>query len=301
MKPGEEESKGKHQTPFLYRYIDKFRFLVQPLDIFGLSLRAASHEKAIPANCCSARVGNSLFITGGTDEGGEPVKTFMEISINFNQIVKKVESEYYCEILPLDDMPLPKMFHGSAVLKEKDVVAIGGIDDEKKETNVCFRWLANEKKWDEICLLPKELAFISVVAVSGEFLYTFGGSNPVDKISTAILKYFSDHNIWDPIFLAENQGWKGVMGGVTVNIEDDQIMIFGGEGKEGCIRMSYLFDINTNTLRKAATICEDMVAEVNFPIAKDYYEDKVYCVHQDKCHIYDMKTCQWSFFFYENN
>ena len=281
------------EEPFIFRYLDSHKLLIQPLDIFGLAPRMVYHEAEISKKCGSIRIGSSIFLTGGVDDKDEPIKRFIQVAIDCQPPESKTEKEYGCHVMTLEEMLAPKVLHGVGTLKGGDVVVVGGIGEEKKETTICLRYTASSKKWAEMTSLPKELAFISVESVNGEYLYTFGGTNSVDKVSSVILKYTATYNTWDLVILLENPGWKGVVGGIAAQLNEDQLILFGGEGKEGSIKMSYIFDMHESTLRKTAMIADDIMAETELPHSKEKYEEKVYFVQRDRCHIYDSKTNLW--------
>lgn len=289
----------EEKEAFLFRYVDTHKLLLQPLDVFGLALRTTSHELEICKNCSSIRLGNSIFHTGGADEKGQATNSFLEVTLDFALIESQKPHTTLATVLPA--MPSVKVFHGIGVLNGTDIVVVGGFGEDKKETVACAKYEQSTKSWTEISPILKALSFISVESVHGEFLYTFGGSNAIDKVSSVIMKYTASLNVWDPVDLIENQGWKGAVGAISALINENQIIIFGGEGKEGCVKVSYLLDIREATLRKATPIGEELPAETLFPVCKETYEDKVYCVHQDKCHIYDIKTNQWTYLYFDLN
>ncbi len=273
--------------PFLYRYVTTRQLLIQPLDIFGLSLRTVTHDSAISKNCGVVRIGSVIFLTGGTDEKGLPGRKFLSLTVDLESVT--------AALVPLEDMPAPKAFHGTTAVAGDDVVVIGGMIDGSRATAVCSRYSAKKKKWEGMCPLAKPLAFLAVDVLPSagtEWLYTFGGSDPstTAPISVAaVARYSTTKDQWETVTLSENQGWTGAVGEVCARLSQSRLLIFGGD-----TRMSYVYEAGNSTIRKAAAMSEGIKGGNELPICMESYAGRVYCVSQGRCHIYDFKNNQWN-------
>ena len=249
-----------------------------------------------------------LFITGGNertikDNSNYSSDSFIIINIKLNINVNsknKIDftKKYIIEFK--DKMPSSKSHH-SILFYNHNLYIIGGYDNNKISSRECFYFSYENKNW---CRMPKlnvPRENCSMCLYNKSFLYLFRGRNNEGLLNS--IEYLNINNIhnnnWKIINVVDyGFVWDNIYNSCTVPLEENRIIIFGGEDENKLYRESFLFDVKNNNIYRGM----DLKIPAAFNGQGIYYNGKIYGFdfknkngdYEHKLHIFDIRKNFWT-------
>ena len=249
-----------------------------------------------------------LFITGGNertikDNSKYSSDSFMimniKLNINMNSKNKTDYTKKYI-IEYKDKMPSSKSHH-SILFFNHNLYIIGGYDNNKIASRECFYFSYENKNWCNMPKLNVPRANCSMCLYNKSFLYLFRGRNNEGLLnSIECLNINNIHNNNWKIINVVDYGfvWDNIYNSCTVPLEENRILIFGGEDENKLYRESFLFDIKNNNIYRGM----DLKIPAAFNGQGIYYNGKIYGFdfknkngdYEHKLHIFDIRKNDWT-------
>ena len=107
------------------------------------------------------------------------------------------------------------------------IYSIGGQTDNVIKTKLCERYSLNNDKWEKIANLNFAKSK-SLTTTFQSYIYSFYGTNSFGKTIDSIEKYNYEENVWEIICPANKLPGFEVTCGAATQINNEQIIIFGG-------------------------------------------------------------------------
>ena len=251
-----------------------------------------------------------LFITGGNEKNinnnkNYPSDLFLIINIKLDIIINSNNNINYKKkyiIEYKDKMPSSKSFH-SIVFYNDNLYIIGGFDKFKKASNECFYFSYKNKNWQKLPNLNIPRANCSLCIYNKSFIYVFRGRNDEGELNTIecfnIYSKNNEINFWKLINVIDyGYVWNNIYNSCLVVLDENKILIFGGEDKDKLYKDTFLFDIENNNIYKGM----DLLIPASFNGQGIYSNGKIYGFdfknkngeYEHKIHIFDVKSNYWS-------
>ena len=262
-----------------------------------------------------------LFISGGNssilkskESPNHSNDTFIIINIKINIDINNKNKINYKKKYILehkDKMPSGKSNH-SIIFHNNNLYVIGGFDINKKITNECFYFSYKEKKWYELPQLNIPRANGSLCIYNKSLLYIFRGRdnetelNSIEYLNINIDLNNTNDNKWILVNVVDyGYVWNKAYNSCTVVLDENKILIFGGEDENILYKESFLFDIKSTSIYRGM----NLKIPASFNSQGIYNNGKVYGFdfknkngdYEHKVHIFDIKNSYWTLINAENN
>ena len=178
----------------------------------------------------------------------------------------------------------------------RTIYVIAGYNKKKSILRKCEKYDIIKNNWIQIAPLNDERNFLSSTVVNKRIIYVFGGNLSQDKGYTDIFeKYDTESSIeWNKIIINKNEQWSVRYGLGSIQISNNEILIFGGLSENEYYMDSFIFDIKKNQLTKIDKSL--MMKEAFYQREPLYYQDKVYIYGfwSKVINIFDIKNKSWT-------
>lgn len=138
-----------------------------------------------------------------------------------------------------------------------NIYVVGG-QDQMGYLRECERYDMNAEKWVDIAPLSRATACSTICSFQNYCLFKFGGVDGKNSYVNLIEKYDTDLNIWIPIHLQSRlvPGVDYALGESSecIQLNRNQIIIFGGKYKGSCLNNCFLFDIDNSEVRSVESV-----------------------------------------------
>ena len=247
-----------------------------------------------------------LFITGGNqriikEKENYSSDTFLiiniKLNINLNDNNKiNYKKKYIIEYE--DKMPSAKSYH-SILYYNKNLYIIGGFDNNKKASNECYYFSYENKKWENLPNLNIPRANCSICIYNKSILYLFRGRNNECELNSIEYLNINEKKKWEIINVIDyGYIWNNIYNSCTVILNENQILIFGGEDGNKLYKDSIIFDIKNKNVYRGM----DMKIPAAFNGNGIFNNGKIYGFdfknkngdYKHKIHIFDLKNNYWS-------
>ena len=197
-------------------------------------------------------------------------------------------------------MPLPKSHH-SILFFDDNLYVIGGFDNNKNASNECFYFSFSNKEWYELPKLNYARGNSSICLYNKSLLYVFKGRNNEGLLKTIEYLNLKEKNnfLWKIINVVDwGYVWNLAYNSCNVVLEENKILIFGGEDETKLYKESFLFDIKNNNIYRGM----DLKIPAAFNGQGIYDNKKIYGFdfknkngdYEHKIHIFDIKDNIWT-------
>ena len=195
-------------------------------------------------------------------------------------------------------MPSCKSYH-SILYYNKNLYIIGGFDNNKKASNECFYFSYENKKWENLPHLNIPRANCSICIYNKSILYLFRGRNNKCELNSIEYLNINEKKKWEMINVIDyGYIWNKIYNSCTVVLNENQILIFGGEDENKLYKDSIIFDIKNKNVYKGM----DMKIPASFNGRGIFNNGKIYGFdfknkngdYEHKIHIFDEKNNYWS-------
>ena len=249
-----------------------------------------------------------LFITGGNDlffkdKNDYSSNSFIILNIKINMTINsknKINYKKKYTIEYKDKMPLPKSHH-SILFFDDNLYVIGGFDNNKNASNECFYFSFSNKEWHELPKLNYARGNSSICLYNKSLLYVFKGRNNEGLLKTIEYLNLKEKNnfLWKIINVVDwGYVWNLAYNSCNVVLEENKILIFGGEDETKLYKESFLFDIKNNNIYRGM----DLKIPAAFNGQGIYDNKKIYGFdfknkngdYEHKIHIFDIKNNFWT-------
>eukprot|EP00826_Nyctotherus_ovalis_P051091 TRINITY_DN6368_c0_g1_i2.p1 TRINITY_DN6368_c0_g1~~TRINITY_DN6368_c0_g1_i2.p1 ORF type:complete len:322 (-),score=97.88 TRINITY_DN6368_c0_g1_i2:105-1070(-) len=187
------------------------------------------------------QVRDDLFVSGGFDS----------VKIHFSGSLVKVTYKNLEDVTLSSkaNMLIAKTRHKMVLLNLKMIYCIGGKSKDKRYLSHCERYDIEENKWEVAPPLNEGRINLGVVSVNGLKIYVFGGYNGSKMTSIEALSVTAKKSKWSTVKLAGSKGWSGKEDLGCLQVNDYQVLIFGGiKDSIGCETNVFLFDLVSNKM-----------------------------------------------------
>ena len=214
--------------------------------------------------------------------------------INSTQIIENPDS---FKISYKNKMPSAKSFH-SLLYSNNNIYIIGGFDIDKKASNVCFYFSLSNKKWNHLPNLYIGRADSSICIYNKNVIYAIGGRNNETELNSIESLDLAENKKWNMINVIDNGYiWNGIYNSSSTVLEENKILIFGGEDKNKIHKESFLFDLETKNIYRGI----DLKIPASFNGQGVHYNGKIIAIdfknkngeYENKIHVFDIKKNKW--------
>ena len=306
----------KNNTKFIILYDTEYNNFI-PLDLSDILPNFPNFNSSMQFEFIENNDHYLLFISGGntgllkTKENPEHSNdTFIIINIKINIDINNKNKINYKKkyiIEHKDKMPSGKSNH-SILYHKNNLYIIGGFDANKNISNECFYFSCKEKKWYELPKLNIQRANGSLCMYNKSLLYVFRGRNNEGELNS--IEYLNINNKSDNMWILVNvvdcgYVWNNAYNSCTVVLDENKILIFGGENENKLYKDCFLFDIKSNNVYRGM----NLKIPASFCSQGIYNNGKIYGFdfknkngdYDHKIHIFDVKNNIWSLINTGNN
>ena len=304
----------RNNTKFIILYDTDYNKFI-PLDLSDILLKFPNFNSSMQFEFAENNNNFLLFITGGNelfikDKNDYSSNSFLilniKINININSKNKiNYKKKYAIEFK--DKMPSFKSYH-SILFYDDNLYVIGGFDNNQKASNECFYFYYKNKEWHDLPKLNIPRGNSSICLYNKSILYLFRGKNNEGQLNT--IEYLNlketDKKIWKIINVVDyGCVWNYVSNSCNVVLEENKILIFGGEDETKLYKESFLFEVKTNNIYRGM----DLKIPAAFNGQGIFNNGKIYGFdfknkngdYEHKIHIFDIKNNFWTLINVGNN
>jgi hypothetical protein len=310
----------KNNTKFIILYDTEYNNFI-PLDLSDIIPDFPNFNSSMQFEFIEYNDHYLLFISGGNsrilkskESPNHSNDTFIIINIKINIDISNKNKINYKKKYILehkDKMPSGKSNH-SIIFHNNNLYVIGGFDINKKITNECFYFSYKEKKWYELPQLNIPRANGSLCIYNKSLLYIFRGRdnetelNSIEYLNINIDLNNTNDNKWILVNVVDyGYVWNKIYNSCTVVLDENKILIFGGEDENILYKESFLFDIKGNSIYRGM----NLKIPAAFNSQGIYNNGKVYGFdfknkngdYEHKVHIFDIKSNIWTLINAGNN
>ena len=308
----------KNNTKFIILYDTEYNNFI-PLDLSDILPDFPNFNSSMQFEFIEYNDHYLLFISGGNsrilkskESPNHSNDTFIIINIKINIDINNKNKINYKKKYILkhkDKMPSGKSNH-SIIFHNNNLYVIGGFDTNKKITNECFYFSYKEKKWYELPQLNNPRANGSLCIYNKSLLYIFRGRDNEAELNSIEYLNININNTSDKKWILINivdygYVWNKIYNSCTVVLDENKILIFGGEDENILYKESFLFDIKNNSIYRGM----NLKIPAAFNSQGIYNNGKVYGFdfknkngdYEHKVHIFDIKSNIWTLINAGNN
>ena len=308
----------KNNTKFIILYDTEYNNFI-PLDLSDILPDFPNFNSSMQFEFIEYNDHYLLFISGGNsrilkskESPNHSNDTFIIINIKINIDINNKNKINYKKKYILehkDKMPSGKSNH-SIIFHNNNLYVIGGFDTNKKITNECFYFSYKEKKWYELPQLNSPRANGSLCIYNKSLLYIFRGRDNEAELNSIEYLNININNTSDNKWILINivdygYVWNKIYNSCTVVLDENKILIFGGEDENILYKESFLFDIKNNSIYRGM----NLKIPAAFNSQGIYNNGKVYGFdfknkngdYEHKVHIFDIKSNIWTLINAGNN
>lgn len=221
-----------------------------------------------------------LFICGGRKKP----KSFFKSAYTYSDIEKK--------LLAKADMTEERVYQGIACKKGVEIYVAGG-ENSKGILKTAELYDIKSNEWKKMPELSEAKKNISLCMFGDKYLYSIGGISIPDKeISTIEMLNTNEAKAWE---IKQVQGGIEIQKAGTIQISDNQIIIFGGKKESVKQNMCYIYDLTNGIIANSQS-------NLTLPSCFNNRSDTrkidgiVYSTGNKKgyTYMYDIKMNQWS-------
>ena len=308
----------KNCTKFIILYDTEYNNFI-PLDLSDILPNFPNFNSSMQFEFVENNGHCLLFISGGktrlfkskespnySDESFIIINIKLNIDIN-NKNKINYKKKYIIE--HENKMPSGKSNH-SILFHNNNLYVIGGFDTNKKISNECFYFSYKEKKWHELPMLNIPRANGALCMYNKTVLYIFKGRNKEEEGGLNSIEYLNINNMSENKWVLVNVVdygfvWNNVYNFCTVVLDENKILIFGGEDGNKLYKDCFLFDVKGNSVYRGM----NLRIPAAFNSQGIYNNGKVYGFdfknkngdYEHKIHIFDIKNNYWSLIDTVNN
>lgn len=242
----------------------------------------------------SVQINDQIFFTGG---GMSATKTKREqfFTTAIKVVIEMEEGDF--KPTKLAEMNVPRANHTLVALNHELLYVVGGWNGDG-EIAACEEYAIGKNQWTVCASLNEAKMWTTVCAVSGRYLYAFGGSAKLKpkELGTIECLDTSDKAAkkWTKIALSAGADiWPCCffMGGIQ--IEENNIILFGGLQNELKLDSSFYFNPGTKTMTKGPSLKKKDAFYRSKP-GINGNEVVIVGSTEGDLHIYDIPTKSWN-------
>ena len=201
-------------------------------------------EKLPQGECSQTIIGNNmLFICGGEFNHEFSDKCYLYTHIDNNFVLKNNMLEH-------------RTSHAAVNKKDNEIFVVGGINSTGTLSSAEV-YDINLNIWEPIPNISKPKMNCGLCIVSDIFLYLIGGSNTIEYSEIEVLN-LKERTAWEMKVI---DGAVPIVKPASIQIDENQILIFGGEMNSNPINPCLLYDFTSGEafIRKQCPICDTFI------------------------------------------
>jgi hypothetical protein len=262
----------------------------------GTKLSLSSLSSPLPSQFDSISILNRIFICGGLTPVHEPLKTTLEFTFPlYNTPSEQISLSQIAEgkIILKQDMLLEKSGESLVSVKQNYVYSLGG-ELNALYIKQCEKYDIEADKWASFPgfnYAKRCVAANCFQDCEGRIsIYAFGGW-PAEFVNTLErIQFACEESGWNSVDL---EGWAGDCNLASIQVNQKQILVFGGWEFGNLSSKTYLFDCEKNQIQEIEELKQGEQFRRRQPII---FENSVLVMGYDSfaLHSFCMKDQQWT-------
>ena len=204
------------------------------------------------------------------------------------------------EIKPRANLNFGRQYPACEVVwkgEEAYIYVVGGTGKDDKILKECEKYTVSLNIWEVIQPLNEPKSSTGLTQFNSEFLYSFGGFSGGKALSIIERLSLDDpKGKWVKLLLEESKGWTARLNPGCVQINSDNILIFGGYYQTNMLEETYLFNVKHRTMLQ---LSQNLVKRDSFlfSISPSVYEERMgaFGINGD-LHVYNFEQRKWKMY-----